>query len=157
MLDGKKTARNKAEATHWLVSAVEQGYDDAAVLLAGLDGKIKATEIDAAEKAFNSGDYTKAATLWHQRADNGDVDAQSSLAWLYEVGLGVERNLKEAARMFRLAAKAGDVQAQYALAVMLKTGSGVEQDQEQSLMWLKKAAQRGHGPSISALKEFSNN
>ena len=157
LLNGERTSRNEAEATQWLERAAEQGDEDAAALLKGLEGNSTTAQTDVAVKAFNSGDYSRAATLWRKRADSGEANAQARLAWLYEAGLGVERDMEEAAHLFGFAAKAGEVEAQYALAVMLKTGSGVEQDPEQSMIWLKKAAAQGHPSAIAALQEFSNN
>ncbi|MBC8269196.1 MAG: sel1 repeat family protein [Rhodospirillaceae bacterium] len=156
LLDEKNPFRNEAEATHWLERAAEQGDEDAATLLANQEGNIAVVPTRPAEQAFNRGDYAKAASLWRKRTNDGDANAQSRLAWLYEAGLGVERDLQQAVSLFKLSAEAGSPEAQYALAVMLRTGSGTELDPTQSLIWLKKAAAQGHASAISALEEFAN-
>ncbi|MDE5832523.1 MAG: sel1 repeat family protein [Desulfovibrio sp.] len=58
-------------------------------------------------------------------AKNGNIRAQSRLAYLYEHGLGVARNYKEALKWYRKAAKCGHPYAQYNLAVMYESGGGV--------------------------------
>jgi len=155
LLSGEKTPRNEVEAIHWLEHAAKQGDEDAAALVAKLEGSTAPISIDPAEQAFNVGDYAQAAFLWRQRAVNGDDNARTRLAWLYEAGLGVGRDLTKAAELFGLSAHAGDAEAQYALAILLRTGSGIGIDKEQSMLWLEKAAAQGHSSAKAALEEFS--
>ncbi len=84
-------------------------------------------------------------------AEQGDRSAQTRLAWMYEAGRGVPRNLDEAARRFTAAAEAGDPEAQYALAVMFRTGKGKERDLAQSEAWLRHAAGQNYPAAVSAL------
>jgi localization factor PodJL len=57
-------------------------------------------------------DYTEAAKLFSQSAAYGLSDSQYNLAMLYESGLGVPRDLKEAYRWLVLAAASGDKESQ---------------------------------------------
>ena len=68
--------------------------------------------------------YTEAVRLYQLAADQGNVDAQSNLGYLYYDGRGVEQSYAEAARFFKLAADQGDGYAQYYLALLYENGQG---------------------------------
>jgi hypothetical protein len=99
----------------------------------------------------SAGKHVEAAAIYRSLADAGDVTAQTRLAWMFEAGRGVERNLDEAARLFMKSAQAGDAEAQYAIAVMYRTGKGQPKDREQSLGWLKRAAEQRYPAAVAAL------
>ena len=67
--------------------------------------------------------YSEAVRLYQLAADQGNVDAQSNLGYLYYDGRGVEQSYAEAARFFKLAADQGDANAQYGLE-LYETGPG---------------------------------
>ena len=71
-----------------------------------------------------------------QSAENGDADAQFTLASAYLYGYGVPRDRKEASKWCRAAAEQGNAWAQMAL------GKGSRND-EISIFWLTKAAEQG--------------
>lgn len=154
---GKKVPLDKVKAKRWLTKAAAEGDSDSIEMLAILNGSNLNDRDQAfllAETASASGDYNQAAKIWQQLADNNDVISRTRLAWLYEKGLGVERNLKHAAVLFRQSAENGDADAQYALAVMLQTGKGQVKNLIESKLWLKKAATNGHKAAVSALKNI---
>lgn len=153
--EGGKIPGNRTEAIHWLRLAAGQGDTDAAALLVALEASPSGSGQDEAEQAFHNGDHGRAAQLWRHRAGQGDAHAGARLAWLYETGLGVERDLIEAERLFRISAEKGHAGAQFALAVMLRTGSGAKQKNDEALSWLRKAAAQGHPSAIAAIEEFS--
>ena len=68
--------------------------------------------------------YSEAVRLYQLAADQGNVDAQSNLGYLYYDGRGVEQSYAEAARFFKLAADQGDGYAQYYLALLYENGRG---------------------------------
>ena len=57
-----------------------------------------------------------------------NVNSQRTLAWMYENGMGVLKDDKEAAKWFRLAAEQGDPEAQYNFGVMYHYGKGIVKD-----------------------------
>jgi TPR repeat protein len=57
------------------------------------------------EGAGSAGDYAAAARFYRRAAEAGHAAAQSSLAYLYENGLGVERDCTQAALWYRKAAE----------------------------------------------------
>jgi TPR repeat protein/tRNA A-37 threonylcarbamoyl transferase component Bud32 len=77
------------------------------------------------------------------KAEQGDVVAQSNLAFMYAKGINTERNDEEAARWYHLAAEQGHLNSQYNLGVIYAKGRGVEQDYSQAFKWYLKAAEQG--------------
>jgi len=142
--------RNLDKARHFLSLASEHGDRDATARLATLDQPNRPpTEFERAELLSSAGQHAEAALLYKKLADAGDVTARTRLAWMFEAGRGVERDLDAAARLFMQAAQAGDAEAQYAIAVMYRTGKGQPRDRAQSLSWLKRSADQ-HYPAASA-------
>lgn len=106
--------------------------------------------------------YRRAATYGHpgalQRyaayAEDGNVEAQLSLARLYDDGTKqVPRDPAAAARWYRAAAQNDVVEAQFRLGVMLAAGTGVEQDAGAALGWFGRAADQGHAGAQFRLGE----
>jgi TPR repeat protein len=63
---------------------------------------------------------------------------------MYEYGLGVPKDDKEAVNWFRKAGEQGDDWAQTNLGVMYEYGRGVPQDYETALNWYRKAGEQGY-------------
>src|SRR6266542_3921162 len=71
------------------------------------------------------------AFYWHRNAaENGDIEAQSNLAKLYEEGKGTEKDLKKAFYWYQKAAKNNVKEAQYILALSYYDGEGTEKNFE---------------------------
>ena len=81
--------------------------------------------------------YGKAAAL-------GYAPAQCNLGNLYRQGLGVSRDLEQAAKWYEVAARQGDAQSQSNLGYMYDHGQGVVQDYKQAVFWYRKAAEQGY-------------
>ena len=60
-------------------------------------------------------DKNKAIKLWNKAADLGSVKAHNSLAWAYENGEGVEKDVNKAIHHYKAAAMGGHEYARYAL------------------------------------------
>ncbi len=86
-------------------------------------------------KAFNSGQFEEAATIWEPLAEQGDANSESSLALLYYTGFGVQRDFDTARGLFLSAAEQGVVQAQMFLSLMYYRGDGVRRDYKVAYMW----------------------
>ena len=63
---------------------------------------------------------------------------------MYERGLGVSKNYKEAVKWYRFAAEQGLTKAQYNLGLMYADGRGVSQDNQEAVKWYRLAADQGH-------------
>lgn len=151
-------APDLAGARHWLQVATDLGDDEAAAQLAVLDGPT-ARPVSAADRRLAQarrleadGSLPDAVSAYRAIADAGDARGLTRLAWLFEAGRGVPRNLDEAARLFRQAAEAGEPEGQYALSVMLDTGAGQARNPDEALRWLKASAAGRYPPAVEALK-----
>lgn len=148
---------DQQEARRWLRIAALDGDRDAGELLAQLDsGEVATDSLVQVDRLLVQGQVEQALDLLVglARGEAGkkpDFNAVTRLAWLYESGLGVERDLARAAELFQLAANAGIAEAQYALSVMYYTGQGRPLDQVLALQWLKRAAASGYGPARQQL------
>lgn len=89
-----------------------------------------------------------------EAANNGDVNAIMKLAYAYEdgetgpindfnLGKGVEKDLKESAKWYHLAADKGDAEAMKRLGKFYVLGYGVEIDTNAAIKWYRKALDNG--------------
>ena len=102
------------------------------------------TETDRAFGAFQRGMYLTAFELALPQAQKGDAAAQTLIGELYEKGLGISRDTKEAAIWYGIAAKSGNREARFAYGVKLMKGEDVEKDVKRGLELMKQAAEAGH-------------
>jgi uncharacterized protein len=100
---------------------------------------------DAANAAYQKGDYKTALAMVQPVAEGGDARAESLLGLMYYRGRGVAQDDKEAATWFRRAADKGDATAQFYLGGMYSEGRGVPQDYAESTQWYRRAADQGDG------------
>jgi hypothetical protein len=84
-------------------------------------------------------------------AAQGSATAQGFLGVLYEEGIGVPRDPKEAVKWFRKAADQGDAVAQKYLGDVYRQGSAVRADFREAMKWYGKAAQQGDGTAQAML------
>jgi len=94
--------------------------------------------------AFQRGYYLTAMELALPRAQLGDPAAQTLLAELFAGGLGVARNMDDAAFWYKQAAESGDASAQFKYGLMLLEGRYVEPDRAKAEELMKKAADAGN-------------
>jgi hypothetical protein len=90
-------------------------------------------------EAFKNKDYQRAYHEWKAAADAGKAEAQFDLGLLYAQGLGVRRDLSEAARWYRKSADQGNAQAEFALGQMYSRGWGIPRDEADAIRWLQMA------------------
>lgn len=141
-------------AKHWLSLAAMDGDEEASQLLADLDAGVSNKDpLQQVDKFLRAGLHEQALGLLHQLSNGAapDYRAITRLAWLYESGLAVERDIERAGRLFLLAARHGNAEAQYAVAVMFRTGKGQAADNDQAAFWLQQSASRGYQPAIELL------
>ena len=82
--------------------------------------------------------------LWFTKAANlGRGYAQFNLSHHYEHGLGVKKDLAEAARLMEQAANGGYIDAQINMGSMYLEGKGVEVDEAAAIAWYEKASEQG--------------
>jgi TPR repeat protein len=149
---GGAIPRDARKARHYFGLAAASGDREAAARLAAMDEPARPLDdFGQAETYASVGRHAEAAALYRRAAQAGSAAARTRLAWMYEAGRGVERDLAQAARLFMLSAEQGDAEAQYATAVMYRTGKGQPLDRERSVAWLRRAAAQGHPAARAAL------
>jgi hypothetical protein len=110
------------------------------VCLFALIGHALADPLSDAKRAYDAGDYAKAAKLFKPLAKKGNALAQTSLGEMYINGQGVPQDDQEAEKWYRLAAEQGNPVAQSYLGWMYINGQGVPQNFVLAYMWLSIAS-----------------
>ena len=97
--------------------------------------------------AYQSGDFATALQKWVPLAEQGQVDAQYNLGFMYFNGQGVPQDNETAIKWYTLSAEQGNVDAQYSLGGMYAHGIGVPQDYKTALKWFTLSAEQGNAPT----------
>jgi len=105
--------------------------------------------------AYIKGDYVTAARQFREAAEQGDAEAQHSLALLYSSGKGVPQDDAEAMKWYTKAAEQGYAYAQYNLAMGYYFGKGVPQDYVTAYKWLILSADQGEEHAQQALSKLA--
>ena len=85
------------------------------------------------------------------KAEKGDVKAQTILGEKYYFGIGVPKDLREAAKWFWIAADQGHANAQFNLGVAYRLGKGVPKDLREGAKWYREAADQGDADAQNSL------
>lgn len=101
------------------------------------------TETTATQTGAGTGAPGETAASLRAQAEFGDIDAQSTLGFMYARGVNVEQDLTLAMLWYQMAAEQGHVTAQYNLGVIYARGRGVQQDFEKAHHWYGLAAEAG--------------
>lgn len=95
------------------------------------------------KRAYDAKNYLLALTWFKPLAEKGHARAQYHLGWIYEHGLEVATDHREAARWYRLAAEQGDASSQVQLGYLYQTGLGVARDDGLATQWYARSAEGG--------------
>ncbi len=107
------------------------------------------------KKAFDSGDYEKAAEWYQKSADQGNADAQVRLGMMYYEGQGgLEKDPNKAFRQFQLAAGQNNTTGLEWMGYCFEHGYGVEKDTEKAKRWYKLAVNNGSEYAQNALERL---
>jgi TPR repeat protein len=90
--------------------------------------------------AYSTGDYAKALAEFRTLADQGNMEGQYFLGFMYHNGFGIKRDQAEAIKWFQKAAQQGDARAQYYVGIMYGAGHGAAKDLKLADMWLTLSA-----------------
>lgn len=107
---------------------------------AGVPGE---TDLKAGLAACKIKDYPAALEAFLRAAEQGSMEAQFLCGQMYQRGLSVDANDRQALNWYRRAAKQGLVHAQMACAAMFEEGRGTEMDLKRALSWYEQAAKQG--------------
>jgi hypothetical protein len=80
--------------------------------------------------------------------------AEYNYGIIYDVGLGVKKDYKEAAHWFKLSAEHGNAVAQFRLSIMYMEGEGVKEDHKEAVLQLRLSAKGGYDAAQLRLGHF---
>lgn len=126
----------------------------AAAFAAVFGSALLAQDFEKGLAAYELGDFTAALNEWRPLAEQGSVDAQLRLGWMYATEQGVELDNVEAVKWYRLAAEQGATIAQLNLGYIYLHGRGVLQDFDGAFKWFVLAAKQGDRSGQRALGEI---
>ena len=112
-------------------------------------------QIDLGQSYYQSGDYKKAIKWYISAAEQGNVEAQYTVATMYYEGLGVDRIDYEQARVwYEAAAKNNHAAAQCALGIIYQEGKGIPSDIRIAREYYVKASEKNNGLAQFRLAEI---
>lgn len=91
---------------------------------------------------FKAGDFDAARTIWESLAARGNTTAMINLANLFQQGMGVNEDDRQALEYIRQAAELGDARAQYELGIEYEKGILVVRNLDKAAHWLKRSAEQ---------------
>ena len=106
---------------------------------------------EAGVAAYQANDLPLAFKKFREAATAGHADSQFNLALMYEQGIGVGKNEKEAVVWYGKAASQGNAAAQFNLGVLYENGRGTEVDFAKANEWYRKASAQGDALAIGNL------
>jgi len=154
---GKGVPQDIVSAIKWYRKGIALGNSDALNMLAycyhqgiGMKKNIKEAirlyclaanqNVSLIIKSNLKKDFKKATHLSQTR--RGNATALHQLAFIYQTGLSVEKNLKEAIRLYKLAVEQGHSAAQSNLGYCYLQGQGIEKDLKEGIRLLRLSAEQ---------------
>jgi TPR repeat protein len=125
-----------------LMIACKEETNDKAKAIAHFESGLKAADANNMPLAFK--DFSMAAKEGHDLA-------QFNVALMYEQGLGVSKNEKEALFWYGESASQGNSAAQFNLGVLYENGRGTKVDFAKANEWYRKASVQGDGLAVGNL------
>ena len=110
-----------------------------------------AADFDAGVAAYQAHDLPLAFKEFLEAATAGHANSQFNLALMYEQGIGVGKDEKEALVWYSKSATQGNAAAQFNLAVMYEHGRGTTVDFANANAWYRKASVQGDALAIGNL------
>jgi TPR repeat protein len=102
-------------------------------------------------EAANSNNMPLAYKEFLAGAKEGHIYAQYNVGLMYEQGLGISKDAKEAVYWYNQSALQGNSAAQFNLGVCFENGIGTTVDFEKANEWYRKASAQGDGLAVGNL------
>ena len=77
-------------------------------------------------------------------ANQGNAQSQYELGLMYELGMGIDKDLDQAFIWYQKSANQAYAKAQYNLGIFYALAKGVDKDIQQSKYWIRKANENGY-------------
>ena len=122
-----------------------------AIIVSLLSAHVFAEPFTAGLTALSREHATTAYRAWLKVAEKGDAEGQNNVGFLYERGLGVSQDYKQAEAWYMMASAQGLPSAKHNLAMLTYKGHINNKDWRKSVEWLKEADQMNFGPSTYML------
>lgn len=146
---GPGVAEDLKLARRWYREAAAQGHPGAQLALDRLDtegdGRVNRSGI----MRVGNRERRTSDTRWIKYAAHGRADDFFHLATMFELGVSIEKNHKQARVWYKKAAELGHAGAQFAMAQGFDTA-----EQVQAAQWHRRAAAQGHAEAQFALGEL---
>ena len=111
----------------------------------------KIAHFEAGIAAYEANNLPLAYQEFLAAAKEGHADSQFNVALMYEKGIGVAKDEKEAVVWYGKSAAQGNAAAQYNLGVLYENGRGTEIDYAKANEWYRKASVQGDALAIGNL------
>ena len=108
---------------------------------------VSGDQLAAGKSAYTRGDYSLAFRAFTPLANEGNAEAQTFIGSLYENGLGVIKDEKNALDWYEKAGKAGNAKGQHNAGIFYYTGRGVAVNYPAAYEWFLKATSADYAPS----------
>ncbi len=105
-------------------------------------------------EAYQKGDFENAKVQFELLAEQGNPSALTHLGVMYQIGLGVDKDIAKAIRFYEAAVEKDYAPGKYNLALMYSEGIGVEKDVEKAFELFVQAARQGHSKAEFRMKEM---
>jgi TPR repeat protein len=112
---------------------------------------IKNAHFDAGLAAYQVNNLPLAYKEFLTAAKEGHSDSQFNVALMYELGIGIDKNEKEAVIWYDKSASQGNSAAQFNLGVLYENGRGTKIDYSKANQWYRKASVQGDALAIGNL------
>jgi TPR repeat protein len=103
---------------------------------------------EAGVAAYQANDLPLAYKAFLAAAKEGHADSQFNVASMYEQGIGVGKDEREAVVWYDKAASQGSAAAQFNLGVLYENGRGTNVDFAKANEWYRKASAQGDGRRV---------
>jgi len=100
---------------------------------------------------FLHGQYFVAEESCLLAANEGNIEPQKWLAFMYTKGKGVQQDYKKAFFWRQKAAESGDANSEYHLGRFYQLGNGIEQDFAKARHWYEKSCRQGDMNGLYAM------
>ncbi|MEO8614046.1 MAG: tetratricopeptide repeat protein [Luteolibacter sp.] len=108
-------------------------------------------DFDKGIAAYQANNLPLAYKEFRASADEGHADSQFNLALMFEKGIGVEKDEKQAVVWYEKSALNGNAAAQFNLGVLYENGRGTAVDFAKANEWYRKASVQGDPLAIGNL------
>lgn len=99
--------------------------------------------LEDAGKAYQSGNFEKAAEIFVPAAEQGNPEAQANIAFMYYCGMHFKKDQKKAAEWYEKAARRNHMNAQFSLGTLYENGEGVKRSFPKAYFWYSLAEKQG--------------